>query len=105
MSKLGRAATRREKVRKFCFAIEANQRIIVLSRPARASLTEDSYGAMQRDIMIPRIPEATFVFLTTLEDAQKLHHPMTKADDSARAVDAYSGAADVRPSSGSRVFC
>jgi nucleoporin NDC1 len=64
----------------------------VLSRLVCASLTEDRYGVVQRDI--PRILEAVLVFLTALEDAQKEIASPDDADDAARAVDVYSGAAD-----------
>jgi Nucleoporin protein Ndc1-Nup len=47
-----------------CFIIEANRRILVLFRLVLcASLTEDRYGVVQRDI--PRILEALLVFLTS----------------------------------------
>jgi nucleoporin NDC1 len=47
-----------------CFIIEANRRISVLFRLVLcASLTEDRYGVVQRDI--PRILEALLVFLTS----------------------------------------
>jgi len=64
----------------------------VLSRLVCASLTEDRYGVVQRDI--PRILEALLVFLMALEDAQKEIASPDDADDAARAVDVYSGAAD-----------
>ena len=64
----------------------------MLSRLACASLTEDRYGVVQRDI--PRILEALLVFLTALEDAQKEIASPDDADDAARAVDVYSGPAD-----------
>ncbi|KAI0277030.1 nucleoporin protein Ndc1-Nup [Russula aff. rugulosa BPL654] len=64
----------------------------VLSRLVCASLAEDRYGVVQRDI--PRILEALLVFLTALEDAQKEIASPDDADDAARAVDVYSGAAD-----------
>ena len=64
----------------------------MLSRLVCASLTEDRYGVVQRDI--PRILEALLVFLTALEDAQKEIASPDDADDATRAVDVYSGAAD-----------
>jgi len=64
----------------------------VLSRLVCASLTEDRYGVMQRDI--PRILEALLVFLTAVEDAQKEIVSPDDTDDAARAVDVYSGPAD-----------
>jgi len=64
----------------------------VLSRLVCASLTEDRYGVVQRDI--PRILEALLVFLTALEDAQKEIASPDDAEDAARAVDVYSGPAD-----------
>jgi hypothetical protein len=65
-------------------------------------LTEDRYGVVQRDI--PRILEALLVFLTALEDAQKEIASSDDADDAARAVDVYSGAADGMTILGSHVF-
>jgi len=56
------------------------------------SLTEDRYGAVQRDI--PRILEALLAFLTALEDAQREIAPSDDAEDTARAVDLYSRPAD-----------
>ena len=64
----------------------------MLSRLVCASLAEDRYGVVQRDI--PRILEALLVFLTALEDAQKEIASPDDADDAARAVDVYSGPAD-----------
>ena len=64
----------------------------MLSRLVCASLTEDRYGVVQRDI--PRILEALLVFLTALEDAQKEIASPDDADDAARAADVYGGAAD-----------
>ena len=74
----------------------------MLSRLVCASLTEDRYGVVQRDI--PRILEALLVFLTALEDAQKEIKSPDDADDAARAVDVYSGAADGMPVVGIACF-
>ncbi len=51
-----------------CFNAAPNTRCAVLCRLACASLTEDAYGVVQRDI--PRIVEALLAFLTALEDYQ-----------------------------------
>ncbi|KAI0002445.1 nucleoporin protein Ndc1-Nup [Russula compacta] len=64
----------------------------VLSRLVCASLTEDRYGVVQRDI--PRIIEALLVFLTAIEDAQKEVALSDDAEDAARAIDVYSRPAD-----------
>jgi nucleoporin NDC1 len=57
-----------------------------------ASLTEDRYGVVQRDI--PRILEALLAFLTALEDAQKEIPPSDDAEEAARVTDVYSRPAD-----------
>ena len=64
----------------------------MLSSLVCASLTEDRYGVMQRDIL--RILEALLVFLTAIEDAQKEIASPDDADDAAQAVDVYSKPAD-----------
>ncbi|KAH8996770.1 nucleoporin protein Ndc1-Nup [Lactarius akahatsu] len=63
----------------------------VLSRLVCASLTEDRYGVVQRDI--PRILEALLLFLTALEEAQK-EIVVDDAEEAARAFDVYSLPAD-----------
>jgi hypothetical protein len=55
-------------------------------------LTEDRYGAVQRDI--PRILEALLVFLTALEEAQNGVESSDDAEEAARAIDVYSRPAD-----------
>jgi len=64
----------------------------VLSRLVCASLTEDRYGVVQRDI--PRILEALLLFLTALEEAQKEIVVSDDAEEAARAFDVYSLPAD-----------
>ncbi|KAN0130179.1 Nucleoporin protein Ndc1-Nup [Lactarius tabidus] len=64
----------------------------VLSRLVCASLTEDRYGVVQRDI--PRILEALLLFLTALEEAQKEIAVPDDAEEAARAFDVYSLPAD-----------
>ena len=64
----------------------------MLSRLVCASLTEDRYGVVQRDI--PRILEALLVFLTAVEDAQKEVALSDDVEDAARAIDVYSRPAD-----------
>jgi hypothetical protein len=64
----------------------------VLSRLVCASLTEDRYGVVQRDI--PRILEVLLAFLTALEDAQKEIPSSDDAEEIARANDVYSRPAD-----------
>jgi nucleoporin NDC1 len=59
----------------------------VLSRLVCASLTEDRYGVVQRDI--PRILESLLAFLTALEDAQKEIQASDDAEETARANDVY----------------
>ncbi|KAI9441473.1 nucleoporin protein Ndc1-Nup-domain-containing protein [Lactarius indigo] len=58
----------------------------VLSRLVCASLTEDRYGVVQRDI--PRILEALLLFLTALEEVQK-EIVVDDAEEAARAFDVY----------------
>lgn len=65
-----------------------------------ASLTEDRYGVVQRDI--PRILEALLAFLTALEDAQKEVSLSDDAEEAARAIDVYSRPADGMPIASSR---
>jgi len=65
-----------------------------------ASLTEDRYGVVQRDI--PRILEALLAFLTALEDAQKEVSLSDDAEEAARAIDVYSRPADGMPNPSSR---
>lgn len=57
-----------------------------------ASLTEDRYGIVQRDI--PRILEALLAFLTALEDAQKEISLSDDTEEASRAIDVYSRSAD-----------
>ena len=64
----------------------------MLSRLVCASLTEDRYGVVQRDI--PRILEALLLFLTALEEAQKDIAAPDDAEEAARAFDVYSLPAD-----------
>ncbi len=64
----------------------------MLSRLVCASLTEDRYGVVQRDI--PRILEALLLFLTALEEAQREIVVSDDADEAARAFDVYSLPAD-----------
>ncbi|KAI0266419.1 nucleoporin protein Ndc1-Nup [Gloeopeniophorella convolvens] len=66
----------------------------VLSRLVCASLAEDRYGVVQRDI--PRVLEALLSFLTALEEAQRelIETPSEDAEEAARAVDVYGRAAD-----------
>lgn len=64
----------------------------VLSRLVCASLAEDRYGVVQRDI--PRILEALLLFLTALEEAQKEIAVSDDAEEAARAFDVYSLPAD-----------
>ena len=64
----------------------------MLSRLVCASLTEDRYGVVQRDI--PRILEALLLFLTALEEAQKDITAPDDAEEAARAFDVYSLPAD-----------
>lgn len=64
----------------------------MLSRLVCASLTEDRYGVVQRDI--PRILEALLLFLTALEEAQKEIVVSDDAEEAARAFDVYSLPAD-----------
>lgn len=72
----------------------------MLSRLVCASLTEDRYGVVQRDI--PRILEALLAFLTALEDAQKEVSLSDDAEEASRAVDVYSRPADGMPIPSSR---
>ena len=60
----------------------------MLSRLVCASLTEDRYGVVQRDI--PRILEALLLFLTALEEVQKEIVLADDAEEAARAFDVYS---------------
>ncbi|KAI0254464.1 nucleoporin protein Ndc1-Nup [Lactifluus subvellereus] len=64
----------------------------VLSRLVCASLTEDRYGVVQRDI--PRILEALLAFLTALEEAQREIAVSDDAEEAARAIDVYGRPAD-----------
>lgn len=65
-----------------------------------ASLTEDRYGVVQRDI--PRILEALLAFLTALEDAQKEVSLSDDAEEASRAIDVYGRPADGTPIPSSR---
>ena len=82
--------------------LEAN-RVVVLSRLVCASLTEDRYGVVQRDI--PCVLEALLVFLMALEDAQKEIASPDDAEDAARAADVYSGPVDGMNILSLRRFC
>ncbi|KAI0300488.1 nucleoporin protein Ndc1-Nup [Multifurca ochricompacta] len=64
----------------------------VLSRLVCASLTEDRYGTVQRDI--PRILEALLTFLDALEDAQREVAVSDDAEEASRAIDIYCRPAD-----------
>ena len=79
-------------IRTFCQACQLTYHILFLSRLLCASLTEDRYGAVQRDI--PRIFEALFVFLTALEDAQREIVISDDAEEAARAIDVYGRSVD-----------
>lgn len=68
-----------------------------------ASLTEDRYGVVQRDI--PRILEVLLAFLTALEDAQREIPPSDDAEETARANDVYSRPADGTLAPSSREVC
>jgi Nucleoporin protein Ndc1-Nup len=67
-----------------------------------ASLTEDRYGVVQRDI--PRILEALLAFLTALEDVQR---EIAVSDDAeaAQATDVYGRPADGMLFSSREVCC
>lgn len=75
----------------------------MLSRLVCASLTEDRYGVVQRDI--PRILEVLLAFLTALEDAQKEIPSSDDAEETARANDVYSRPADGTLAPSSRKVC
>ncbi len=83
--------------------LEANRRVVVLSGLVCASLTEDRYGVVQRDI--PCVLEALLVFLMALEDAQKEIASPDDAEDAARAADVYSGPVDGMNILSLRRFC
>ena len=72
----------------------------MLSRLVCASLTEDRYGVVQRDI--PRILEALLAFLIALEDAQKEISLSDDTEEASRAIDVYSRSADGMPIPSSR---
>lgn len=75
----------------------------MLSRLVCASLTEDRYGVVQRDI--PRILEALLAFLIALEDAQKEIPSSDDAEEIARANDVYGRLADGTLAPPSRNVC